>query len=126
MKKILIIIIPVFVLLGTISYILLISKPVNDNKKLYISCNNKNNTYKLSSGSSLLFSENDDKCKLSFNVSDVDRTFLKLKFDKYLYPLDGNGQINENDISHTFFVLPDETLILYSYDKKTKFELKYK
>lgn len=126
MKKLLFIMLPIILVGGIVMYILLVSKPINDNKRLYISCNNKSDSFKLSSGEEFVFSEKNNDCKLNFNISNVEREFLKLKFEGYLYPLDGNGDINEKDISQNFSILPNETLILYSLDKETQFKLDYK
>jgi uncharacterized protein YxeA len=126
MKKILkYIIITLIIILGGY-FIIKTIKPIDDTKKLYISCNSNSKNYKVLSGNSLTFSKNDNDCNVKLEVKNVDRTYLKLKADKYFYKVDGNGKIDLDSIGNDIFVEDSEQLVLYGYDQKTKFIFEYK
>src|SRR5574344_1898768 len=126
MKTFLKIIIPLLVVGLIVYYSFRKITPVDDTKKVYISCNSYNSSYELYSGTNFKFSEKNNACYLEIEVMNVDRTYLKLKANKFLYSLDGNGKIDEDAISKDIFDTTDSTLTLYSYDKKTKFTFEYK
>ena len=125
MKKILkIVLICVAVILAGL-FIWYKIKPVNDTKKLYVSCENRNDNYNVLTGYELTFDKS-ESCKTDFEVMNVDNTYLKLRANKYFYSLDGNGKISEAKVSQDIFVLANEELVLYGIDQKNTYIFEYK
>ena len=129
MKKILKVIIILAVILGIggfIYYVFSETTPIDDTKKLYVSCNNNHEHYDVLTGTKITFAEKSSDCKLDFDIRNVDRNYIKLKTSVYFYELDGNNNINENVTFNELFIAPNETLIVYTLDKTTKYEFQYK
>lgn len=125
--KILIGLLIVGAIVGFIIYVFSEVTPYDDTKKLYVSCNSNHKSYNVLSSDKIKFAEKDDKCKLSFEVRNVDRNFVKLRTDNYLYTSKTTGIIDiDNSPVNDIYVEPDRDLILYSLDKNTKFIFEYK
>jgi len=96
MKKVLKIIIILAVISGIGGFIFYVFKevtPIDDTKKLYVSCNSNKESYEVLSGTKISFASEDDNCKVDFEIRNVDRNYIKLKMPIYLYELDGNKEI---------------------------------
>ena len=126
MKTILKVFIPIALIGGIIFYVFRSVEPIDDTKKLYVYCNDSSENYDIYSGTKVTFASKNPNCELNITVENVDRTYLKLKSNVFLFKLDGNNKIDENTISKDIFVIPSEKLTLYSQNKKTKFEFEYK
>lgn len=126
MKKLLIIIIVVATLGGLGYYAFKENTPVDDTKKLYISCGNHSESYEVYSNIDLEFAKGDDNCYLKLDVRNVDRNFVKLVSEKYFYFLDGSGKINDTVKDNDIYLVPGEEKILYGANKTTKFVFEYK
>ena len=129
MKKIIKLIITIILLAtigGFIYYVFSEVTPVDDTKKLYISCQSTHKSYDVLSGNKETFAEKSEKCKLSFEIRNVDRNYIKLKTTDYFYELDGNNKINDNVTFNELYIAPSEKLIVYKLDKTTKYEFEYK
>ena len=130
MKKKIKIIIIVLILLGISGFIYYVFRevtPYDDTKKLYISCNSNHKSFNLNNNDKLKFAKNDDKCKIEFEVRNVDREYVKIKTNEYFYRSTNKGKIDdENSPITEIYVEPDEVLIMYGIDKSTKFEFEYK
>ena len=125
--KILIGLLIVGAIVGFIIYVFSEVTPYDDTKKLYVSCNSNHKSYNVLSSDKIKVAEKDDKCKLSFEVRNVDRNFVKLRTDNYLYTSKTTGIIDiDNSPVNDIYVEPDRDLILYSLDKNTKFIFEYK
>lgn len=100
--------------------------PVDDTKKLYVTCNGNSASFDLYSSAKLTFAEKDEDCKLNIDVRNVERSFLKIVTNRNFYSLNGNQNIDINSLSENVYLIPNETKILYGLDKKTKFEFIYR
>lgn len=125
MKKILKTLLIILLVIGAGIFIYYKIKPSDDTKKLYVSCGTDSSKYHVLTGDVINF-DGKDSCKINFEVMNVDKDYLKLKADKYLYSIDGNGNINEAKISMDVFVVQNEKLTLFNTDKKTKYIFEYK
>lgn len=125
MKKILKTLLIILLVIGAGIFIYYKIKPSDDTKKLYVSCGTDSSKYHVLTGDVINF-DSKDSCKINFEVMNVDKDYLKLKADKYLYSIDGNGNINEAKISTDVFVVQNEKLTLFNTDKKTKYIFEYK
>lgn len=129
MKKILKILIVILILLcigGVCYYAFREITPVDDTKKLYITCNGKSQSYELYSSAKLKFASDDENCSLDIDVRNVERSYLKIVTNRNFYSLNGNQDIDINSLSENVYILPNEPKILYGLDKKTKFEFAYR
>ena len=129
MKKIktLIIVLIVLVIGGFIYYVFSETTPYDDTKKLYIRCNNNHKSYNVLNNDKYNFSKNDDKCKIKFEVRNVDRDFVKIKTNEYFYRSTNKGNIDDDNSPITeIYVEPGSVLVMYGIDKSTKFEFEYK
>lgn len=125
--KVLIIVLIVGAIGGFIYYAFREVAPYDDTKKLFISCNGHSKSYSVLSSDKIDFAQKDDKCKLSIEVRNVERTFIKLKAEGYFYGSKANGSIDDSDSPfNDIYVEPGRVLTLYSLDKSTKFEFQYK
>ena len=97
-----------------------------DEKKLYITCLNTSSDYEVLTGEKINFAKNNDECKVNFEIMNVDDGYIKLKANKYFFSIDGNKNIDEDTASEDIFVVPNEELIKYSVNKKTKYIFEYK
>ena len=125
MKKILKILLIIVLVIACGVFIYFKIKPGDDTKKLYVSCGAESSKYSVLTGDTINF-DGKDSCKIDFEVMNVDKDYLKLKADKFLYSIDGNGKINEAKISKDVFVVQNEKLTLFNTDKKTKYIFEYK
>ena len=125
MKKILKILLIIVLVIACGFFIYFKIKPGDDTKKLYVSCGSESSKYSVLTGNVINF-DGKDSCKIDFEVMNVDKDYLKLKADKFLYSIDGNGNINEAKISKDVFVVQNEKLTLFNTDKKTKYIFEYK
>lgn len=129
MKKILKVLIVILVLLvigGVCFFAFQEITPVDDTKKLYITCNNNTNSYDLYSSAKFTFAENDENCKLEIDVRNVERSYLKIVTNRNFYDLNGNQEIDINSLNENVYLIPNEKKVLYGLDKKTKFEFIYR
>ena len=129
MKKIVKILLIIMILLvagGIVYYVFREITPLDDTKKLYISCNNHTESYDILSGTKIEFAKNIDKCKLSIEVRNVERNFLKLKTASYLYGSNSENKINDNGLFNEIYIESNKDLLVFALDKETKFEFQYK
>ncbi len=127
MKKVLYILLFVLIagsIFGVIYYVFSEVTPLDDTKKLYINCNNHHNSYNVLSGTIIDFAQNDNNCKLSLEVRDVERNFIKLKSTTYVFNTI-NDNINEIG-TYDIYIDSNAKQVLFKTDKKTKIEIMYK
>jgi hypothetical protein len=101
-------------------------KPIDDTKKLYVKCGSIHESYTVYSSDEISFGTENENCSLELEVRNVDRNYIKLKSNNYLYTLDGNNVINESVLFNEIIVSADEKVVLYAMDKTTKFEFEFK
>lgn len=129
MKKGLKILIPILIvgaIGGAVYFAFREITPIDDTKKLYISCNNHNESYDIISGDKIEFASNDEKCKLSIEVRNVERTFLKLKTSTYLYLSTSDEKVNDNGLFNEIYIDSNKDLLVFARNKETKFHFQYK
>lgn len=124
--KILIILLIIGLIGGIVYYVFREITPIDDTKKLYISCNNYNESYDILSGDKIEFAQNDEKCKLSLEVRNIERTFLKLKSNNYFYMSTSDNKVNDNGLFNEIYIESNKDLLIFSKDKDTKFHFQYK
>ena len=117
---------PIIIILAVGTLMLIKTSPENSEKKLYIKCNNINETEDVYSGKTFIFAEKDENCKLEIKILDVNDEYIKLN-TKYLSGIDIHGEIDEEKEPLKDNIIPyKEKTILHSYNDDTKYIFQYK
>lgn len=125
MKNFLQFIIPIGVIFIIGAIFFLSERPIDDEKKLYVSCNDITEKFDVYSSTTFVFSKKNEACKLDVEVSNVDRNYVKIN-TKYLWRLKENQEIDDSEPRKANIISLNKKTILYSYDEKTKYIFEYK
>lgn len=126
MKKKIIIGIMVLVIIGIFVSIFYFTRPIDDTKRLYVKCNDFKEEYDVMIGDEIKFAESDAKCKLEFEVVNIDRGFIKLNSKTYFYKINGDKEIDRLTLDYDVYVPTDSSVILVGHDRETRFEFSFK
>ena len=129
MKKIIKYIITGLILVGIVSFIIYVFKeatPYEENNKLHIKCGGNHTSLEVYLDEKFTIFENDPKCKLSFKVKNIERTYIKINSDDYFYRLRSDGRVDDTGTYTDVIVEPSSSVVMYGKDKTTKFEFQYK
>jgi len=125
MKNFLQFVIPLLIIV-IVGFIMMRSNgPEDDEKKLYVKCNSVNKSYNAVSGDMIAFAPKDEACKMEIEAINVSREFIKIG-TPYLWRLDRLGNIDETEPRKAHIIEVNQIVVLYSYDRKTKYSFEYK
>ena len=125
MKNFLQFIIPLGIICAIGIVMLAKSKPHDDTKRLYVSCNSISKNFEVWSGIKVFFAEKNEECKLDIEIANVHNNYIKINTE-YLWRLDDNGKLDKTEPKSTNIIQIDQAVTLYSYDEKTKYTFEYK
>lgn len=102
------------------------TRPIDDTKMLYIKCNGVSEKYDVMINDRIEFASGSDSCKLSLEIENIDRDFIKINSNTFFYKMDGKGELDKLTLSYDVYVSSDDSINLIGHDKETRFEFSYK